>query len=923
MTPARSFSLHTLAHAALLTVTALTAHAQDQKLERVEVTGSSIKRIDGEAALPVDVIKRADIDKAGVTTAAELLQKITSNVGGLTDGASVTDQTGGQRGFNGANLRGLGVSSTLVLLNGRRLANFASPGDNAGVDLNNIPTGAIQRVEVLKDGASAIYGTDAMGGVINFITRKDYQGADLSVYGLRTQDGGAGKTTFSASGGFGDLARDRFNVFAALDVQQLDALDASQRDFIQAYSLPTRLPPQTSSNSFPANVDLTSGQLSALNAFVLANPNTALKGSNANGTWNPGGVNSGSRRVNFGKASCTGGLNPNSVQPLGLGGREGCSYDYVAGSEIYPKSDKASVIGRATLQLAEEHQLFIEALFAKTDTDYAASPATARFRTASGITLPASLQAVTGITSAVDFRFRLEDAGKRISRVESQATRVVAGANGRFADWDYDVALNHSVNKATDTNLDGWVSLTKLEAGIKAGAYNPFQRASDASAGRAFMNSIRIDGAARIAEGSSTSLDGKLTRALTTLAGGDLMLAVGAELRREKLQFRATDALKSNDVNNDRSSSGPLLADTDHHRDVMGAFAELSAPFTKQWEGQLALRHDRYDGIYDAATNTTSPKLNTTNPKLGLSFRPDRTLLARASYGTGFRAPTVSELFRPLRSGITASFVKDPVSGEVAQMAVDRYSNPALKPEKSKQFNIGMVFEPNKQWNGSVDYWAIRKTDIISEIGEETIFTNPIYYNDPTIVKRFSDGFVEFVNVKKENRGKLDTSGLDVSLAWRGENTAYGRFGASLAGTLITEYKFNTDPRSPMVDGLGKFRDDKAVQRWRHKLSVDWDLRDVGLTLANTYLSGYRDQNTPGLAAPEWNDRDVKPYSLWDLTGSYRITPQLRLRAGVLNLADTAPPFTNQSRYFQVTWDPTYGDPRGRSYFVSLSYAMR
>ncbi|KPF48510.1 hypothetical protein IP80_09790, partial [beta proteobacterium AAP65] len=114
--------------------------------QRVEVTGSSIKRLAGETALPVETIRREDIEKIGVTTAAELLQKLSSNVGGLTDGASISDQSGAQRGFNGANLRGLGVSSTLVLLNGRRLANFASPGDNAGVDLNNIPAGAIQRV---------------------------------------------------------------------------------------------------------------------------------------------------------------------------------------------------------------------------------------------------------------------------------------------------------------------------------------------------------------------------------------------------------------------------------------------------------------------------------------------------------------------------------------------------------------------------------------------------------------------------------------------------------------------------------------------------------------------------------------------------------------------------------------------------------
>ena len=216
-------------HAVLLALSVLSTNVVAQSLQRVEVTGSSIKRIEGETALAIETIKREDIDKTGVTTAAELLQKISSNVGGLTDGTSVSDVMGGQRGFNGANLRGLGVSSTLVLLNGRRLANFASPGDNSGVDLNSIPAGAIQRVEVLKDGASAIYGTDAMGGVINFITRKDYQGADINVYALNTSEGGGGKKTASISGGFGDLGKDRFNVFGALDVQRMERLATSER----------------------------------------------------------------------------------------------------------------------------------------------------------------------------------------------------------------------------------------------------------------------------------------------------------------------------------------------------------------------------------------------------------------------------------------------------------------------------------------------------------------------------------------------------------------------------------------------------------------------------------------------------------------------------------------------------------------------
>ncbi len=897
-------------HAVLLALGSMSWTAYAQTMPRVEITGSSIKRIEGEAALPVEVIKREDIEKTGVTTAAELLQKISSNVGGLTDGTSVSDVMGGQRGFNGANLRGLGVSSTLVLLNGRRMANFASPGDNSGVDLNNIPAGAIQRVEVLKDGASAIYGTDAMGGVINFITRKDYQGGDVSVYALRTDEGGGGKRSATLSGGFGNLTTDRYNVFGALDVQKTDRLASSQRKFMQEYSLPDRLSPQLSSYTFPANVDLTSAQLATLNN------SSYLKGSGPGGTWVP----SPGRRVNFGKDSCVDG-SPNVVRPLGPGGTEGCSFNYMGDSEVYPDAKKQSFIGRATFQVNEASQVFAEVLLSKAETSYAASPAVSSSinGTTYGIFLPADLQAKTGITTPVNFRFRLTDAGRRTSEVTSKASRFLLGATGKVGDWDYDTAINHSVNKATDLDIDGWVSRSKMLAGIANGQYNPFVPATDDS-GRKFMDSIKIRDAARISKGTSDSVDGKLTRPLMALAGGDAMLAVGAELRREKTTFTSTEALRGNDVQGDRSSSDELLADSSNSRDIAGIYAEISAPFSKEWEGQFAIRHDRYKGVHDPLTNITTPKLTTTNPKIAVSYRPSKEVLGRASYGTGFRAPSISEMFLPVRSDTTASFVKDPVSGEVAQFDVDRYGNPQLKPEKSKQFSVGLVLQPNRNWDGSLDYWIIRKTDIISEIGEQTVFDNPVYYNDPEIVVRDEDGAVSFLQFKKENRGKLNTSGLDIALNWRSDATSMGRFSASLNGTLITKYKFQSDPHSPMANGLGVFRDDKAVQRWRHKLNVDWTQGPLNLSVGHTFFSSYRDQNIPGLADPGWNDRDVKAYSLWDLTGSYAFNQNLKLRAGVINVFDTPPPFTNQSRYFEVTWDPTYGDPRGRSFFAHLQY---
>ena len=211
--------------------------ADASRADRIEVTGSSIKRIADEGAMPVQTISREDIAKSGATTAAEILKNVSAATKSLGDGGSINIGGYDQKGFNSANLRGLGTSSTLVLLNGRRMANFASPGDDAGVDLNNIPAAAIARVEILLDGASAIYGTDAIGGVINFVTRHDYQGIDLDAYLSGTQEGGAGRRTASLSAGFGDLRADGFNVMTVLDLQRTQRLGTEQRAFIGRLSV--------------------------------------------------------------------------------------------------------------------------------------------------------------------------------------------------------------------------------------------------------------------------------------------------------------------------------------------------------------------------------------------------------------------------------------------------------------------------------------------------------------------------------------------------------------------------------------------------------------------------------------------------------------------------------------------------------------
>ena len=886
------------------------AQAQEgaPKVQRVEITGSSIKRIDNETALPVQLIKREDIEKSGVTTAAELLRNISANTAPLSDGASITDGTSGQRGFNGANLRGIGVSSTLILLNGRRLANFASPGDNAGVDLNNIPAGAIQRVEVLKDGASAIYGTDAIGGVINFITRKDYTGVDLSVSAAATREGGAEKKTASISGGFGDLERDRFNVFGVLDAQKLGALRSGQRAFIAGRPLAGTLPALMSSNTYPANIDISSAQRAALvSAGVLAAGATAS-------------------RVNPSAPGCS---PPASVfVPRGPGGALGCSYDYMQDTEIYPESRKIGFVGRATFQVADDHQLFAELVQSEAESSYVLSPNPIRIRNLPVAVLPERYRAALsgpGLPATVGgIRYRMTEAGNRTNEVTSSAQRIVLGATGIAAGWDYDLGLARAENRAVDKYTDGYVLFDRFDAAVRAGTVNPFGPSSQA--GRDLIDSIKVNDEARKSKGVSTSFDAKASRALMALGGGDLAMAVGGEIRHEDQQFRPSALLLSNNIAGDRDSGAAVgsttdLKATDDGRKVRSVFAELNAPFTKQLEMQFALRHDRYSEVG-----------STTNPKLGMRWQPLKPLMVRASAGTGFRAPSLSDLKRPTTYGTASSFLTDPqcVAQEGSidlctdQWAVERRSNPDLKPERSRQLSLGAVLEVGRGASLALDYWNISKKDVISTLGEQIIVDNPAAYNGKYI-QRDSDGFISNILLQKENQGRLKTSGIDLSGEWRGAAGAYGRLAANLSGTYILKYDRQFGPQEGYRSNLGVFLNDQVIQRWRHRASIDWSMGEVGLTLANQFSSGYTDQNTTydPVSDALLPSRKVSSYSLWDLTGSWNITSQLKLRAGVLNLFDKAPPFSNQAYYFLAGYDPTYTDPRGRNGFVSLNYAFR
>ncbi len=330
-----------------------TAHAQQPaegavRVEKVEVTGSNIKRVDAETALPVTTMSRSEIEKSGATTAAELLDKISAfSAGGYNMSIAVGDSF--TPGLSAVSLRGLGASNTLILVNGRRLSNFAFNFITGGtVNVNQIPIAAVERVEVLKDGASAIYGTDAIGGVVNFILRKDYQGLEASAFGFETDRGGGDSRRYTLTAGFGDLTKQGFNVLATLDYQKDTALKALQREFARTAIRPDLGFAATSGNVFPAN-------------FRQLGPSGFPTGPNYNVTAAQGCVPAaGSFQVN----AATGA--PAPLQTF-------CRYDFTAVLEIYPPAERKGMFARGTAQLGADHQAFAEYQRSENEFTFASS----------------------------------------------------------------------------------------------------------------------------------------------------------------------------------------------------------------------------------------------------------------------------------------------------------------------------------------------------------------------------------------------------------------------------------------------------------------------------------------------------------------------------------------------------------------------
>ena len=906
-----------LAFGGTLSVVVSSAVAQ-QQLERVEITGSSIRRIAGETALPVTVIKIDELAKQGVTSTEQAISHIASNQSNFGASSAIGATTGGKseadlRGLSGPT--GTNANKTLVLLNGRRLANHAF--DAAAVDLNAIPLAAVDRIEILRDGASAIYGTDAIGGVINFILKRELVGFEVGAQVQKPQQSGGGDTQrVNLSGGFGSLADQRFNIMATIDWRKQKVLPAADREFSKTGILGTTraaITSGTSGTAFPGD----------LNGFEPSGPlcdppNSIPRNTTAD---NAGAFNS-------------------------------CRYDFSRSVDLLTESEQLTGLLRGSFAITPDHTLSVEYLRANNKSTARVAPApTSTLMPATSPFFPAGAAGVASQVIVPGFaggngtttvlggaaNWRQVPAGKRTSGDDTTTERTMLDLEGVVIGWDYRTALGTTQNKSEANVKRGYVNDDLIAQGVWNGLINPF--GAQTAAGLAAIEAAQVVAPTQVGTSKNNFGDVRFSKPdVMQLPAGPLGVAFGVEYRTEKSSFEAlpiTATLGSLGIDPDSDTSGK--------RKSAAAYAEVSIPIIKDLELSLAGRYDKYQGTGD-----------TFNPKIGLRYQPVKEVLVRGSANTGFRAPTLYEIYQPQSTTFTTDNYDDPllcpggtaVAGASAgvvcgQQVLQRLAGPggiglpsnSLKPEKSKAFTVGLVFEPVTNVTLGFDVWQIKIKDLIAPLPEQAIFGDPTKYagkfvrcsqipatgagitrDDIDACTGFPGiGFdpIAFIDAPTENLGELKTSGIDLSAAWRSGATPYGNFGVSMEGTYVTKHEYQRFKDGPFINAVGRYSDNAPVFRWQHVLTGTWSSGPWAATLGQRYKSGYVDQD--GI-------NEVGNYSVYDLSGTWTGIKGLTVTAGIVNLLDTDPPKSVQNTTFQRGFDPRFTDPLGRVFTLLLNY---
>ena len=517
--------------------------------------------------------------------------------------------------------------------------------------------------------------------------------------------------------------------------------------------------------------------------------------------------------------------------------------------------------------------------------------------------------------------FRSYPTGLRKTDDVSQDTRFVTGLRGTALGWNYDAGFLYSKDKITQNLTGGWALTQQYLNLVNTGVINPFGPTSSQAALDA-AQAATYNGVLTVSTTKVTGVDLKASRELVMLPAGALSVAAGAEFRREQLDLEPSDANRRFLISGFGAPGVPVAA----ARNIESAYAELSVPVVKGVELDAAGRYDNYEHVG-----------KTFNPKGSIRVQPIEQLLFRASYGKGFRAPTLVDLYQPAALGISTNGSRDLIRCPIGASGIIDCStqfvtigggNPALKPEKSKSESLGVVFEPTRDYSLGANVFYVQVKDTIrTGLSVATILSDPVRYAS-YITRGAPDGNASGagpilgISQQLTNLGKTNVSGVDLDLLGRVYNTGADKVTLRLDGTYFTRYdtqnldgSYANAINNPAASTIGI----GVVLRWRHVASASFDHGPFSATFQHNYQVGYADLNT-SLQPATFPTRHVASYTTLDAQVAYSGIKNAKFTIGVKNLADKDPPYTNYGAGFVGGYDLSYTDVRGRFVYGMASY---
>jgi outer membrane receptor protein involved in Fe transport len=882
---------------------ALAADDAAESIEKIQVTGSRIKRSDMENASPVTIIGADDIKAMGATSIDSVLQKMTATGGAMTN-PGINNGSGGNARID---LRGLGSNRTLVLVNGRRMI-ASGTGAASTVDLNTIPVSMIRSVEVLKDGASAVYGTDAVAGVVNIILKDDFEGLDMNANTAISGEGDATENSIDFTVG---TSFDKGNIVIGMQYTDRGKAKQSDRDF--------------------SSCPLAEG----------------ANGLNCNGgsPYSPGGhiwqagvigdVNEDGSPVDADGKPITSSLAPSDDGLSGLGGlhpyTDADLYNFAPDSYLYTPMERLNLTGLARYELSDDTTLFTEFTYTKrwSEQQMAAQPVWFDFKYTEAMGDSLLGQTYVGkvdrngdgiadrdangkyITDTMNYAYgdsisygrRMSDTGARYFEQSVDTVRAIVGAQGFIGDYSWDVSANFGRNDSVD-KLSNLHNMGAIQDQILEGTFNPLDQSAWVS------DDFRKNVYTEVNNGGSQLfiLAASVSGEMFEMPAGYAAFAAGVERRQEKAWY-TPDSLTAQGLAND-----PMVEPTAGGFDVNEAYVEFAlplladAPFAQNVELSAAIR------AFDYSTFGSDETW-----KLGLTWKANDELMLRSVVSTAFRAPTVDELY----SGNSPSFERITFPGAQDQAEVTVGGNSLLTPEEADTLTAGIVYDP--EWldgfSMTLDYYKIEIENAIASVNEQYIVDQCLATSsnaNTTLcqsanISMDSTGRVKFNN-QLQNIGSEETSGFDLNLTYSFEAAGLN-WRATLDTTYLDEYVVTVlddtvDYAGLITSGLGGYADLKS----NFTLSARGESWDA--TYKARYIAGMDSYSCQ--ADPSSCLAPTTPSVVYhDISGSYLLSDRVTLSAGVNNLFDKEPPYYSGNN--DSNTDPYTYDVLGRRFHAGIN----